>query len=227
MLGRALILSVSKNRTGSDIELKDATGSLQKLGFDVSEVVNPTKEEMESRLRQHRDASWSEHACSCVCVMGHGYMHGAIQHVNAADEQDVNVNDLYSMLSGSNAPSLKGKPKLWIVQACRGGGDRLTDLTDSYGLSDADSTPRLSAESDQLHAYATVPDSPAYRGVFWRTFHGICQESVTKARQANFVQLIETVNQRMSIEGYKPPPLMSTLRAELEVPLPSAVSLTL
>ena len=66
----------------------------------------------------------------------------------------------YEKLNAIECPILKGKPKLFFVQACRGGG---------YGMISDDSgtrvppTPQLPRESDFLISYSTAPETKSFR----------------------------------------------------------------
>ena len=221
-LGRALIVSVHEEREeGADKELTNARESLELLGFEVQVVVDPTKRKVERLIREHRDAPWSDHSCSLVAFMAHGFMSGGQQFIFLAGNEKAMVTSFINMLATENAPELEGKPKLWFVQACRGGGDRMADdeLVDEAGMHAA---PFLSTESDQLQTFSAVPDRVAIRGVFWEHFREICSEASVRATP--FVQLVAKTNQKMAVVHKIGPPVSNnTLRDALI----SAKSLTL
>jgi hypothetical protein len=52
-----------------------------------------------------------------VCILSHG-MPGKIYTV---DGELIPINDLTAAFNGQNAKHLIGKPKLFFIQACRGG----------------------------------------------------------------------------------------------------------
>ena len=57
-LGRALILSVEKDRTGAEAERQDAKAAFVAMGFLQSDIVvcrNPTQERIFTALRELRD----------------------------------------------------------------------------------------------------------------------------------------------------------------------------
>uniref|UniRef100_A0A671N335 Caspase 22, apoptosis-related cysteine peptidase n=1 Tax=Sinocyclocheilus anshuiensis TaxID=1608454 RepID=A0A671N335_9TELE len=54
--------------------------------------------------------------CFVCCVMSHGNKTG----VEGCDEQICPLNDITSPFDGVNCPALIGKPKVFIIQACRG-----------------------------------------------------------------------------------------------------------
>ena len=215
-VGRALILSVHNGRTSDNkiydaaTELENATNALEILGYSVFAQVDPTKDEMEALLRQHRDEDWSNYASSVVCIMAHGSQYGNQLEVLAADDQKNSVKEMQSMLSISNCPGLKGKPKIWIVQACRPGGDVM--ITDSVASS-TDAAPVITRNHDYLMTYAAMPGNNAIRGVFFRHFHnridGLGKE---RARQVSWMQLIASTNNAMAEEDIDSSIVQTTLR---------------
>jgi len=174
----------------------------------VTTKVDPTKDEMEALLRQHRDEDWSNYASSVVCIMAHGSQYGNQLNVCAADDQKNSVKELQSMLSTKNCPGLKGKPKIWIVQACRPGGDEM--ITDSVAsFTDA----VLTKNHDYLMTYAAMPGNSATRGVFFRHFHNLIDElGKEQARLVPWMQLIASTNNAMAEEDIDSSIVQTTLR---------------
>eukprot|EP01043_Picozoa_sp_COSAG02_P014674 COSAG02_NODE_609_length_19574_cov_18.178537_10_plen_335_part_00 len=159
--GRALILSVQKRReNGASAEQQAAAEALRALGYRVDVRVDPTKAQFEQSVRDWRDADWSNFGSSVVCVMAHGSMRSGVQKVTASDEQEVDLQELYGLLAATSCPGLRGKPKIWIVQACRVGGAALV----ADDAAETDAGPVLTRNHDFLLTYATMPGNVAYRG---------------------------------------------------------------
>lgn len=59
-------------------------------------------------------------SCAFVVLMAHG-VEGRLK---GEDEQMVELESLFQVLNNKNCQALKARPKVYIVQACRGGGDR-------------------------------------------------------------------------------------------------------
>lgn len=47
--------------------------------------------------------------------------HGGLGHIEVNDEEIVDLEEIYKMFNNSQCPALREKPKLFVVQACRGG----------------------------------------------------------------------------------------------------------
>ncbi len=69
-----------------------------------------------SLLSFSHDPAHSSADMAVVCVLGHGTEGG----VFAADGVKVEAEKIYEYLNNEGCPDLRGKPKLFIMQACRG-----------------------------------------------------------------------------------------------------------
>lgn len=69
-------------------------------------------------------ANRAEHARadSCIVIV---LSHGAYDALIGVDEEPLGLHSLLDCFNARNAPLLAGKPKLFFVQACRGGKTRL------------------------------------------------------------------------------------------------------
>jgi len=63
-----------------------------------------------------RSAIWSSYASMALCILSHGG-DGVIY---GTDWERVRMNDLKYSFNHKQCPELSGKPKLFVVQACRG-----------------------------------------------------------------------------------------------------------
>lgn len=72
------------------------------------------------KFQQAIDARKDFVSCAFVVLMAHG-LEGQLK---GEDEQMVELENLFEVLNNKNCQALKAKPKVYIVQACRGGGDR-------------------------------------------------------------------------------------------------------
>ncbi|KAI5613564.1 hypothetical protein C0J50_3968, partial [Silurus asotus] len=105
----------SKTRNGSNIDEVSLKEVFQWLGFSVDVYKNQTAEQMKNLLKNF---SQKHHAGDCFvcCIMSHGSAEG----VYGTNEIIVTKDDIFGPFTGKSCPSLNGKPKVFLIQACRG-----------------------------------------------------------------------------------------------------------
>ncbi|CAG0893014.1 unnamed protein product [Darwinula stevensoni] len=131
--GQALIININKfegktkNREGSKID-KTAMETLlkYKLQFEVTVAKDLKLDEMKKKLKDFAEMS-DEHKrgdCCIVVIMSHGdqrpgsHPKGPYPFViSSSDEKHLEVEQIVQMFN--NVDALKGKPKVFIIQACR------------------------------------------------------------------------------------------------------------
>ncbi|CAL8345374.1 unnamed protein product [Boreogadus saida] len=105
-----------KNREGTDID----EGSLRRvftwLGFQVEVVQDATRDQMLSSMRELASRDHSGMDCVACFVLSHGLKGG----VYGVDGGVVGLEELTDLLHGVRCASLRGKPKLFFIQACQG-----------------------------------------------------------------------------------------------------------
>ncbi|XP_036912223.1 caspase-14 [Sturnira hondurensis] len=160
----ALTLCVTKAREGSEEDLVALERMFQQLGFESTIKRDPTsqqfQEEME-KFQQAIDARKDFVSCAFVVLMAHGRE----GHLKGIDEQMVELENLFKVLNNKNCQALKAKPKVYIMQACRGeqrdpgeavDGDNIEMIT-------KDSLQTIPTHTDTLHVYSTVEGYISYR----------------------------------------------------------------
>ncbi|NWT96760.1 CASP8 protein, partial [Urocynchramus pylzowi] len=99
-----------------------------------------------------------------VCFI---FSHGEKDKIKGVDDECVNIEDLVSCFTGTNCPSLAGKPKVFIIQACQGSvrHPSVAVESDSSGYLEVDASPLTSIpdKADILIGMATVEDYLSFR----------------------------------------------------------------
>ncbi|CAL8332870.1 unnamed protein product [Boreogadus saida] len=103
-------------RMWTDIDEKSLRRVFTWLGFQVEVVQDATRDQMLSSMRElaSRDHSWMN--CVACVVLSHGLEGG----VYGVDGEVVWLKELTDFLNGVRCASLRGKPKLFFIQACQG-----------------------------------------------------------------------------------------------------------
>ncbi|PNI44703.1 CASP12 isoform 7 [Pan troglodytes] len=133
------------NRNGSELDLLGMRDLLENLGYSVVIKENLTAQEMETALRQF--AAHPEHQSSdstFLVFMSHGILNGICGTKHWDQEPDVLHDDtIFEIFNNRNCQSLKDKPKVVIMQACRGNGAGIVWFTTDSGKASADTHGRL------------------------------------------------------------------------------------
>ncbi|KAM4700131.1 caspase-1-A-like isoform 2-T2 [Discoglossus pictus] len=148
---------------------------LQGLGYHIESATNLTAEEMRKKMMVF--AKMEEHADSdstFIVFMSHGVKDG-ICGINSEEirNQDgtVTVTDLlrteeiFMTFNNKNCSKLRDKPKVIIIQACRGHQEGQVFASDSAAEPelDDDAFRKVQIESDFICLYSSTPDTVSWR----------------------------------------------------------------
>nr|XP_033778010.1 caspase-9 [Geotrypetes seraphini] len=172
-------------RKGSDIDSEKLERCFQSFHFDVLVHRNLKGQEIHRELEKLAGKDHSHLDCCLVAILSHGCESRHIQFpggVYGTDGVPVPVERIVKYFDGLQCPSLRGKPKLFIIQACGGDqrdkGFELDLAAESPNRHQGDSvqsdaTPfNVSAGSfDQPDAVASLP-TPSDILVAYSTFPG-------------------------------------------------------
>uniref|UniRef100_A0A8C6SNQ9 Caspase-8 n=1 Tax=Neogobius melanostomus TaxID=47308 RepID=A0A8C6SNQ9_9GOBI len=111
-----------KNRPGAEKDEENMKELLSTLGYEVVKHTNLTAKKMENALDDFsKHPKLKETDSVFVVISSHGKL-GAVLGVNhKPDEPDeLKVDDIHDKLNVKSCPALVNKPKIIIIQACRG-----------------------------------------------------------------------------------------------------------
>ncbi|XP_072102318.1 caspase-14-like [Mobula birostris] len=155
---KAFILCVTEQREGAKIDLRNLKDILQTLDFEVTECINPTGKEIISSLEKYRDSIEDEVCCSFVFILAHG----SEGKVKGRDKKEVDLEEIFDMFNNEECCSLQQKPKVFVIQACR--GEKKDHGSDLAGFRALPSEPeKLPMVSDTFVVYPSRPGYVAYR----------------------------------------------------------------
>uniref|UniRef100_A0A131YZ70 Caspase n=1 Tax=Rhipicephalus appendiculatus TaxID=34631 RepID=A0A131YZ70_RHIAP len=190
-------------RTGTNVDAKNLEDCFSSLHFETVQhkdlTVRKTKETL-GNLGKNIDESDD---CFVCCVL----THGTGDHLYGKDGK-FSVNDLIKPFLGDVCPNLRGKPKLFFIQACR--GDRLDSGTQAV-LDTADSPNRIyriPTHADILAAYSTVPGFYSWRNTMQGSWfiQALCSVLQDRAHFADVLSMLTVVCRRVALdyESYTP-----------------------
>jgi hypothetical protein len=106
----------TSNRDGTERDKTKLTSVFKALGFDVEIFENLKKKDLLYYIEGLRSRDFSTYASLIVCILSHGDENV----VEGTDGKSLNINELKYKFNSNDCPSLNGKPKIWIIQACQG-----------------------------------------------------------------------------------------------------------
>lgn len=109
-------------RSGSKRDSSMLKTTLSELGFYVKVLSNANSAEIKNVLLTEAAKDHSDADCFLCIFLSHGddgIVYGSDGDYDEKDTQ-IPLQELFDLFRGDRCPSLVGKPKIFIVQACRG-----------------------------------------------------------------------------------------------------------
>ncbi len=103
-------------REGTSVDDKNLIHAFLYLGYIVEVHRDRTAEEIKDIMEKIKVCDHSIYDSFICCIMSHGKE----GHILGSDDTGISLNDLASLLNGNICKTLLGKPKIFIIQACRG-----------------------------------------------------------------------------------------------------------
>lgn len=128
------------------------------------------------------------------------------ERIVLVDESEVTLEEIKDKFSGANAPFLNGKPKVFIVQACRGDeyGRAVPDKADCSGGQNQNLNESVQfsrpANADVLEAFATSSGTRAWRNSLEGTWYinHLCRAINENTRRDHFLDLLLRVHNQIA-----------------------------
>ncbi|XP_007239273.3 caspase a isoform X1 [Astyanax mexicanus] len=158
-----------KKRNGAQKDQENMEKLLRALGYDVVKHTDLSGREMDDAIKTF--AGRSEHAESdstFVVIMSHGQRDkiSGIHHGPDNPDDFLPVDNIFNHLNTANCPALLNKPKVILIQACRGGKAGGTWVSDSHSDEEPDLEGDASYEhneKDFISLLSCTPETKAYR----------------------------------------------------------------
>nr|XP_055171668.1 caspase-3 isoform X2 [Nyctereutes procyonoides] len=183
-------------RSGTDVDAANLRETFTNLKYEVRNKNDLTCEEI---LELMNSVSKEDHSkrSSFVCVLlSHGD-EGIIFGTNGP----VDLRKVTGFFRGDYCRSLTGKPKLFIIQACRGTELDCGIETDS-GIEDDMACQKIPVEADFLYAYSTAPGYYSWRNSkdgSW-FIQSLCAMLKLYAHKLEFMHILTRVNRKVATE---------------------------
>ncbi|XP_042878714.1 uncharacterized protein LOC122257485 [Penaeus japonicus] len=156
----------SKPRLGSEADAEHITELFRQIGYENTKtIVDATKQDTGKALLQFRDEKIHAEVDSLVVVF---MSHGAEEYMCTTDGEIIYDQEVIEYFNDVNCPALKGKPKYFIFQHCRGKKEHIVianKVIDSKVIRKSSVPQKRSRRelSDVYVCYSTLPGFVSYR----------------------------------------------------------------
>ena len=113
---------VVSRRAGADEDEKLRKGLFQELDFSAMVKRGLTRERILETVRNFAGKDHHQFDAFVFAILSHS---GDNDVKLGFDEKTISIRELMCLFTATNFPSLKAKPKLYFIQACRGESDTL------------------------------------------------------------------------------------------------------
>ncbi|XP_052058991.1 uncharacterized protein LOC127699369 isoform X2 [Mytilus californianus] len=222
------------DRIGSDEDALTLFQSFKQLGFKSERLDNATKDEMEKKFNEIKEDKKSLEETDCLIIVM--MTHGTEESVFMTD-MSIKTKNVMDYFNAENCKELQMKPKIFILQACRGtglgGGLEMEVVTDKeiykiepnqadaggfyreYDKTHGDPI-RIPNEADFLAVYSTSVGYTSFRTTDMVSpfVHHLSEELLNISKEDNFYKVLTRVNKKVGLE-YKPSPKMSGIVTQM------------
>ena len=198
-------------RHGSEVDVRQVEALFTALGFEIRMKENLKRLQL---LNEIDDVACQDHSgydCFVLWLMSHGRS----GEVFCSDGNTIPIQTFCDMLS--ECDTLRGKPKLFFIQACRGneedeGVSVATDIgissNEQLSLNKVDSglgsvnklAPRVPRHADFLYAFSTVDEYVSYRHEALGSYYvrGLVEAFRGRVDNDHLLDILTVVNQKVS-----------------------------
>ena len=108
-----------RDRKGSDIDVERLTRVFKELNYRVEIQADKTSQEMKDLVKTYAQRDYTNDSCFICFFMSHGKeLENGKWIIKGTDSVDIGITE--SMNAFKFTDSLRNKPKLFFIQACRG-----------------------------------------------------------------------------------------------------------
>uniref|UniRef100_A0A3B4H0D9 Caspase family p20 domain-containing protein n=1 Tax=Pundamilia nyererei TaxID=303518 RepID=A0A3B4H0D9_9CICH len=196
---------LKSNRHGAEYDAQAVLNLLYNLGYAVVYYQDLTAQEIDEaliRFSKHRKLFNTDSVF--VVLMSHGDL-GTIR---GSDLKNFEIDKIYERLNTKNCPALMNKPKVIIIQACRGENEGVVTVDasrQSMGTENTGPPPKNIAKVGKVHIekdfigfHSSTPHTYSYRNPEYGSnfFHYICDVILTGCCQDDIEELFKKVMQQ-------------------------------
>ncbi|XP_064551444.1 caspase-like [Drosophila montana] len=189
-----------KLRKGTHKDSENLGRALKQLGFQVKEYTDLCSEPI---MKIIKEASGRDHS-DCDCILIAILSHGKLNYIHAKDKA-YPVESILSPFTAERCPSLAGKPKLFIIQACQGvlrdPGCHINRPESSERDNESFISYRIPLPADFLIASSTIPGYCSWRNTVEGSWfiQSLCKELDSFGKTRDVLTQMTFVAQRVAV----------------------------
>ena len=194
-------------RTGSDEDVDRLVDLFYSFRFLIKKYRNLERNDMMNLLTHTSEKDFSKYDCFVCVILSHGSKDG----IYGTDDQVIKLEAITSLFRRNESPTLQGKPKIFLIPACRGTqGDQVCTESDSEPV--LFSNPSFPIDADFLICFASAPGHESYRkGSVGSWFiSSVCKVFKEYANKEHIMDMMLRVNNEvadyLSMQGLKQMP---------------------
>ncbi|NP_001033059.1 caspase-3 isoform X1 [Monodelphis domestica] len=183
-------------RSGTDVDAASLSDTFRSLKYEVRIKNDLTCNEITELLNSVSKEDHSQRSSFICVILSHGE-----EGVIFGTDRSVELKRLTCFFRGDKCRSLTGKPKLFIIQACRGTELDCGVETDS-GTDEDIACQKIPVEADFLYAYSTAPGYYSWRNSkdgSW-FIQALCAVLKQHAHKLEIMQILTRVNRKVATE---------------------------
>ncbi|XP_045524521.1 caspase b-like [Pieris brassicae] len=196
------IIGYKEPRWGTENDVIALTHTFTKFGFDIELHEDETVSEVSTLLGTFDDRNFSEYGCVAIVVLTHGIKGGYLHAKDGLYHEYVLLNAFKTQ----DRPSLVTKPKLLIIQACRG-----EQSVEGVNVGTPSTTKRdaacfepylLPCESDIYVLHSSYEGKPSHRDILdgsW-LIQTLCKKINELAPTHDLASIVTEVKQEVAID---------------------------
>ncbi|CAJ1052404.1 Caspase-6 [Xyrichtys novacula] len=189
-------------RRGTQFDCDNLKERLNQLSFEVKVYKDEGTKDVTDRIKDAASADHSDADCFLLVFLSHG----EDNHVNTKDGK-ISIQDITALFKGDKCKSLIGKPKIFIIQACR--GNQYDNPVTACAVDDdevvvaAGTMQTLPAGADFIMCYSTAQGyysmRQPQRGSWY--IQDLCETLREHGDTLEFTDLLTLVNRKVSMRS--------------------------
>ncbi|XP_063333300.1 caspase-6-like [Pelmatolapia mariae] len=193
-------------RRGTNVDRDNLEKRLKDLNFEVKCHNNLKVEAVLNEIAKAAEEDHSDADCFLLAFLSHGDDNYVYCH-----EGIISIQEITSMFKGDKCRDLVGKPKIFIIQACRGKEfDVAVTVTEASTMEseekvfmDASTIQTLPAGADFIMCYSVAQGYYSFREVENGSWYiqDLCQLLQKYGDSLEFTELLTRVNRKVSLRN--------------------------